>query len=262
MPSGSDLGPLGPPHGPLRHESVLATGETFTLHARLLRSLEFREINVREAFTIVDASGTFFRASFQATDGKTGTALAYEQMSRSTESPARITLVCAVLARQKMLVVVQKATELGAVRVVPVFSDHSVPAAALQKEKPWAWHGQALRASRQCRRASVPEVRETVALEQALTASFWKDAAGRFFLDDELRGGEDGKLCSIETSASTPSDYVLAVGPEGGWSAGERDLLRARGAAPLWLGSRVLRAETAVFAGLSVLQHRLGDLGP
>ncbi|HEX7669547.1 MAG TPA: RsmE family RNA methyltransferase [Polyangiaceae bacterium] len=251
---------LGSPHGPLRHESVLALGETFTLHAGLLRSLAFREVNVREAFTIVDASGVFFRASFQATDGKTGSALAYERMSRSTESPARITLVCAVLGRQKMLVVVQKATELGAVRIVPVFSDHSVPPAALEKEKPWAWGGQALRASRQCRRASVPEVRETMALPEALAAGFWKEAAARFFLDDELRDGESGSV--IQTRVIEPSSYVLAVGPEGGWSARERDLLRARGAAPLWLGSRILRAETAVFAGLSVLQHRLGDLGP
>jgi 16S rRNA (uracil1498-N3)-methyltransferase len=249
----------GPLHGPLRHESVLVLGETFTLHAGLLRSLAFREINVQEAFTIVDASGTFFRASFQSTDGKTGRALAYEQMRRSTESPARITLVCAVLGRQKMLVVVQKATELGAVRIVPVFSDHSVPTTALQKEKPWAWAGQALRASRQCRRASVPEVRETVALEEALAAPFWKEAAGRFFLDDELRAGETG---SLEGQSAEPSSYVLAVGPEGGWSARERDRLRNQAAQPLWLGSRILRAETAVFAGLSVLQYRLGDLGP
>jgi 16S rRNA (uracil1498-N3)-methyltransferase len=54
---------------------------------------------------------------------------------------------------------------------------------------------------------------------------------------------------------------VLAVGPEGGWSARERLLFRDSGATTLRLGSRILRAETAVFAGLSVLQHRLGDLG-
>lgn len=250
---------LGPPHAPLSYASVLSAGESFTLDAGLLRSLRFREINVREAFTIVDAAGTFFRASLQAASDTTGSALIYEQMASSTESPARITLMCAVLARQKMLVVVQKATELGSVRVVPVFSDHSVVAAELQKEKPWAWQGQALKASRQCRRASVPEVRETVPLKRALESSFWTDAAGRFFLDDDIRSGESA---SLTASTSSPSDYVLAVGPEGGWSAAERDLFRAHGATPLCFGSRILRAETAVFAGLSVLQHRLGDLGP
>jgi 16S rRNA (uracil1498-N3)-methyltransferase len=50
------------------------------------------------------------------------------------------------------------------------------------------------------------------------------------------------------------------VGPEGGWSDAERALLAAKGATPLRLGGRVLRAETAVFAGLTVLQYALGDL--
>ena len=56
------------------------------------------------------------------------------------------------------------------------------------------------------------------------------------------------------------ADLVLVVGPEGGWSDAERAKLGAAGAAPIALGARVLRAETAVFAGLAVVQHRLGDL--
>ncbi|RYG67339.1 RsmE family RNA methyltransferase, partial [bacterium] len=57
-----------------------------------------------------------------------------------------------------------------------------------------------------------------------------------------------------------PAEYVLFVGPEGGFSDDERAILLERGALPLRLGNRVLRAETAVFAGLTVLQHRLGDM--
>ena len=53
---------------------------------------------------------------------------------------------------------------------------------------------------------------------------------------------------------------VLAVGPEGGWSDEERAMLVTRGAVPLQLGGRVLRAETAVFAGLTLLQHAFGDM--
>jgi 16S rRNA (uracil1498-N3)-methyltransferase len=53
----------------------------------------------------------------------------------------------------------------------------------------------------------------------------------------------------------------LAVGPEGGWSDTERELLRRSGALPLALGGRVLRAETAVIAGIFLAQYVLGDLG-
>lgn len=253
-------GQIGSLHAPMRHSTTLSVGLPFALDAQHLRSLKYREINVREAFTIIDAAGNFFRASLKAVDHNTGEALAYEQMTSSTESPAQITLLCAVLSRQKMLVVVQKATELGCVRVVPVHSDHSVPLADLQKEKPWAWPGQALKASRQCRRASVPEVLQALPLETALAATYWTDATQRFYLDDATASGDSGSPFNNVPTATT--DYALAVGPEGGWSARERTLFANARATTLRLGSRILRAETAVFAGLSVLQHRLGDLGP
>lgn len=250
---------VAPSYAPIAHASALQVNETFTLNRAQLQALSFREINVREAFTIVDAEGTFFRASFKAEDGNSGEALAYEQMKSSPESNARITLLCAVLSRQKMLIVVQKATELGVVRVIPVLSDHSVQPPDMDKEKPWAWPGQALKASRQCRRASVPEVTKTIALKDALTSNTWTEAATRYFLDDEEVNGHELTWPAHQDAA--PKNYVLAVGPEGGWSARERALFRDSGATTLRLGSRILRAETAVFAGLSVLQHRLGDLG-
>jgi len=250
-----------PAYAPITHADVLKVDQTITLGRAQLQALAFREINVREAFTIVDAGGTFFRASFKAEEGDRGEALVYEQMPSSPESPARITLLCAVLARQKMLIVVQKATELGVMRVVPVLSDHSVQPPDMEKEKPWAWPGQALKASRQCRRASVPEVTETITLQEAITSKLWTDAASRYFLDDEPVPGHELAWPTHAEGAVTPKNYVLAVGPEGGWSARERLLFRDSGATTLRLGSRILRAETAVFAGLSVLQHRLGDLG-
>jgi 16S rRNA (uracil1498-N3)-methyltransferase len=246
------------PHllAPLQFKGVLAVGETIALDVDQMNKLAFREVHVKEAFTIVSHDGTFFRASLKSASPTEGSAVVYEQMGASTESPARITLVCAVLGRQRMITVVQKATELGCVRVVPVFTEHSVQPADLEKEKPWAWPGQAIKASRQCRRASVPEVLSVLPLETALAATYWKDARGRFSMDDrEARRREDPFA-----KGEAPGDYALAVGPEGGWSDAERARLEKAGARPLALGSRVLRAETAVFAGLAILQHRLGDL--
>lgn len=250
--------PLSSPNAPIVHPAPLAEDMRFALGKDAMRALAFREVNVKEAFTLVDSTGTFFRASLQAAAGDTGEAIAYERMRGSPESPARITLVCAVLGRQRMLVVTQKATELGCVRVVPVISELSVQPRDLEREKPWAWSGQALKAARQCRRASIPEVRKSEPLARIFDQPFWKDAHARFVLDDRAPEGVDP--FPLPGERPREQDVVLAIGPEGGWSESERTTLAQRGAQPLALGTRVLRAETAVFAGVSVLQHRLGDL--
>lgn len=240
----------------IRVVSELAEGASFALSAQHIAALNFREIRVSEAFTVIDASGGFFRASLTTLEGESGTALAYERMQGPTESPARITLLCAVLGRQRMITVVQKATELGCVQIIPVLSERSVQPKELAKEKPWAWQGQAKKASRQCRRSSVPEVRETQPLAKALASEIWTHAQCKFFLDDRITREGDPFA-----RAGASGDYVLAVGPEGGWSQSECGALEHAGAIPLRLGTRVLRAETAVYSGLTILQYRLGDLG-
>jgi len=158
-----------------------------------------------------------------------------------------------------MLVVVQKATELGVARVVPVISERSVQRDGLEHEKPHAGPKQALRAARQCRRASLPEVREPIELISALEDRCFTEADLRVYLDD--RSSRQSALDNTATeSKGARRRIVFAVGPEGGWSDQERAMLDARGASPLTLGGRVLRAETAVFAGLTLLQHAYGDM--
>lgn len=247
---------LPPQNEPLVHNQNLEPGQRIKLDARQAKGLAFRGINPKEAFTLVDAGGGFFRASLVALTEKDGEALVYEHMVHSPESPAHITLVCAVLARQRMLGVIQKATELGVVRVVPVISERSVQRDGLAHEKAHAWPGQALRAARQCRRASVPEVRSTVPLAAALDDPSFQKAAHRFYLDLD---GVSGR------SALPPRDgeaveLAFAVGPEGGWTDAEQKLLSSRGATALRFGGRVLRAETAVLVGIARLQHLYGDL--
>ena len=93
-------------------------------------------------------------------------------------------------------------------------------------------------------------------LERVFEDAAWKDATLRYTLDDRV--GEPLAIPSRDRSA--PVEIAFAVGPEGGWSDDERALLQRHGALPLRLGGRVLRAETAVFVGLTVLQYTLGDL--
>jgi 16S rRNA (uracil1498-N3)-methyltransferase len=245
------------PYAPIRTAKKLEVGTEVLLDAGVAKSLRFREINEKEAFTLRDGDGDYFRASVLSATPERVMAAVYEKLPTSPESDARITLVCAVLARQRMLLVVQKATELGVSRIIPVFSAHSVGPAGLAHEKAHAWPGQALRAARQCRRASVPEMRNAMPLAQVFEDPVWQDAALRYTLDDRA---------TIEAAPwpkrerGRPLEVVFAVGPEGGWSDAERATLQEQRARPLRLGGRVLRAETAVLVGLTVLQYALGDL--
>jgi 16S rRNA (uracil1498-N3)-methyltransferase len=252
---------MAPPslNAPLRHTAKLVEGQCVPLDAFQVKALRHRAVNEKEAFTIVDRNGHFFRASLKSMNKSGGEALVYERMVGSTESPVDITLLCAVLQRQRMLVVVQKATELGVARIVPVLSERSVQRDGLAHEKAHAWPKQALRAARQCRRASLPEVREATELTAAVEDDNFATADLRLYLDDvesSPRALDNGESWASRVGRRV----VLAVGPEGGWSDEERAMLKHRGAVPLRLGGRVLRAETAVFASLALLQHSFGDM--
>lgn len=246
---------------PIRHPEALTLGRTIRLDTRAAEQLRFRAIRPKEAFTLLDRDQRYFRASLVTLETSHATALVYEAMPAPTESPARITLVCAVLGRQRMLAVIQKATELGVVRVIPVVSERSVQFDGLAHEKAHAWPAQALRAARQCRRASLPEIREAVSLEAALVDPAFLGADLRVHLDDrEALGDASSFALGRATDAGGPKDIVFCVGPEGGFSEGERRRFEDADVTQLRLGGRVLRAETAALVGLGLLQHVYGDL--
>jgi 16S rRNA (uracil1498-N3)-methyltransferase len=183
-------------------------------------------------------------------DDKGGRAVAYERMSRSPEPTVDVTLACAVLARQRMHLVVQKATELGVRRIIPLLTDHSVPPDALEHEQVHAWPGHVARAAKQCRRSSLPHLLAPAALDAFLASPLFAATELRLFLDDR----SDPSPAPPEP----PRRIVLLVGPEGGFSDAERQRLAAH-ARPFVLGGRVLRAETAVLVGLTAVHMTWGD---
>lgn len=246
----------GPSHmaaDPVLDAPALAARVPFAFDAATAARLRRREVKEKEAFTARAADGAFWRASVQELRADGGTALPYERMAASPEATVEITLACAVLGRQRMLFVAQKATELGAARIVPLLTEHSVLAGDLVHEKAHAWPGQVLRAAKQCRRSSLPELTPATTLDAFLASPAFGDADLRVCLDD-VGGGEvprDG----------APRRVVLLTGPEGGFSDAERAKLA--GKASSWrLGGRVLRAETAVFVGLTAVHMTWGDFRP
>ncbi|MDQ3917919.1 MAG: 16S rRNA (uracil(1498)-N(3))-methyltransferase [Acidobacteriota bacterium] len=174
------------------------------------------------------------------------------------ESPLELTLGVALLKGEKFDLVVQKATELGATRVVPLETRRAdvrlrdAKEAARRVER---WRRLALEASKQSGRARVPVVAEPTTLD-----SLTSDAprAGELRLLFAERGG-DGLDAITFNNGSRPVVTAL-VGPEGGWDDEEIALARGRGSTIITLGGRTLRAETAAIAVAALLQHLFGDL--
>ena len=235
---------------PLTISATLKLDDPFRFDRGLAKRLRMREVNATEAFTLRDGSGVYFRASVKEYDAKGGLAVAYERMSRSPEPTIDVTLVCAVLARQRMHLVVQKATELGVRRIVPLLTEFSVKPNALEQEQPHAWAGHIARATKQCRRSSLPHLLGPAALDAFLASPLLAATELRLFLDDR----SDPSRAPVEP----PKRIVLFVGHEGGFSDAERQRLSAQ-ARPWVLGGRVLRAETAAIVGLTAVHTTWGD---
>lgn len=169
------------------------------------------------------------------------------------ESPLRITLLQGIARGEKMDWILQKATELGIARVLPVESERSeVKLDAQRAAKRLAhWRGIVLSACEQSGRASVPEVAAPQPLAQGAGL---RD--GRGFILDPLADASLSSLRDASLQACT-----IAIGPEGGWSPRDRERLVAAGYEGLRLGPRVLRTETAGIAAIAALQALRGDLG-
>jgi len=172
----------------------------------------------------------------------------------SRESALQLVLLQGVARGEKMDLILQKATELGATAFHPLWSQRSeVKLDEARTEKRLAhWRSVVSSACEQSGRAFVPDVAAPVSLAAALSAL---PAGGlRLILDPE------GELSFGTLAIDGTHPVYLAIGPEGGWSDLDRTELRAAGFGGLKLGPRILRTETAGLAAIAALQARFGDL--
>jgi 16S rRNA (uracil1498-N3)-methyltransferase len=172
------------------------------------------------------------------------------------ESPCSITLAQAILKGDRMSWLVQKATELGVTRIVPMETARVVarPATGVVARH-GRWERIAREAVKQCGRVVVPTVDRPRAF-----AEVTREVAGH---DVAWICWEGGGLAlgAAAAQAGRPGRLLLLVGPEGGFTSEEVTLAEAAGARSVSLGPRVLRAESAGLAAVALCQYLFGDLG-
>jgi 16S rRNA (uracil1498-N3)-methyltransferase len=169
----------------------------------------------------------------------------------------KIILAQAILKGDRMDWAIQKATELGVGSLVPIISERVIARPRTERLGPQRerWQRIAFEAAQQAERWEVPEVQAPTELVPWLRSA---SGAVKVFLSERSEGGS---LDSVNWPQDADSLILLLIGPEGGWSAAEREVAYASGFTPATLGARILRAETAALAAVAIIQSRLGELG-
>ncbi|MCA1768468.1 MAG: 16S rRNA (uracil(1498)-N(3))-methyltransferase [Halomonas sp.] len=171
------------------------------------------------------------------------------------ESALIVHLGQAISKGDRMDYAIQKAVELGVAAITPLYTEHGDVRLRGEREvkKLAHWQAVAISACEQCGRARVPPVHSPMALADWLAE---RDEALRLV----LHPATDFEAKALLECEVAPASVALVIGPEGGLAEVEVEAARARGFAPLSLGPRILRTETAPVVALSLLQHRFGDL--
>jgi len=179
--------------------------------------------------------------------GKRRGVLTCEEQTRPQQNPPDLWLLFAPIKKTRTDFIVEKAAEMGTARIFPVQTDFT-NSERIRRDRLQA---HAVEAAEQCGGTYVPEVMEMQKLDRVLAN--WPEGRRLMFCDEALVGAEkalDGQ--------SGP--WAILIGPEGGFSEHERAGLRGLPfATPVSLGPRILRADTAAVAALTVWQQALGD---
>lgn len=228
---------------PLRAGAEVALGRE---QARYLFAV--MRLKARAPVAVFNGRDGEWRAEVAAT-GRAGRLTALAQ-SAPQRVPPDIWLLFAPLKKARTDFVVEKATELGAARLVPVFTRHT-NAERLRADR---LARIAVEAAEQCGETHVPAIAEPQRLSALLDR--WEPGRRLVFCDE----GRTARPAASVLAAAQPGPWAILVGPEGGFAPDEAERLRGLPfVQPVTLGPRVLRADTAALAALALWQASLGD---
>lgn len=179
----------------------------------------------------------------------------FERLALPSEPDLLITLVQVLPKKEKMELIIQKATELGVGTIIPCVSARSITLAErdVTQKKSHRWTSVARKAAEQSRRRVIPLIRECVAFTSALELVSQSDLKIMLYEKEPTRRLHD--LMPMK-----PRSLAIVAGAEGGFTEEEIMLARTKQFIPVRLGGRILRSETASIAAISIAQFLWGDL--
>ena len=246
---------FAPPESFSREQTVTLSGDEAQHMRGVLRLKPGDEVFV------FDGEGNEYRCRIESLRRDEAALAVLEKLdAKSPESPLEIVLALGLVKGEKFDLVVQKATELGVARIVPVMTKLSD--IRLRDERDAArrtlrWRRIAQEAAKQSGRAVVPTIDEPVTFDSLLENCSTGEGSALCLMFAERDG--EGLMEAIE-AVQRPQSVTALVGPEGGWTDEEIESARRAGWRIVTLGGRILRAETAAITVAALLQHTCGDL--
>ncbi len=218
-------------------------------------------LSVGDKITVADGERNKYFVEIVSMDNKKVIGRIKDEVEKKIEPEARITLVQGVPKSKKMDLIVQKSTELGIDKVIPVETRRTVvklkPSKAKRRVK--RWQKIAREAAKQSGRARIPHVGRLIKFREI------KELMAEY--DLILIPWEDEEQISLKEvvrklkKTGQGKRIMIIIGPEGGFASQEVELIRDEGAYSVSLGPRILRTETAGIVATTMVLYELGDLG-
>jgi 16S rRNA (uracil1498-N3)-methyltransferase len=241
----------------IRLDHVPQLDQEVPLSEKALRALSIWQARAGEVVTVIDGQMTSYLARLTSLEEGSASCVPFQRLRTPVESPIQIEVYLSSPDDEGFEQVLHKLTELGVNRIVSIKSECTVTqeVRVVSQENSHSWPEVIRKASRQCRRAMLPEFLEVHSFTEALSCVATKE------LKLMLHEGDTAWSLTEGFGSFKPQSVALMVGPEGGFSAEEVEQAQTEGVLPVSLGSRILRTNTATIVAVALVQSYLGDLG-
>ena len=228
------------------HVSQLFVGEVQLPEREAHHARDVLRLGVSDEVELFDDAGQTALGVVQKADG-TGFLVQVDSITHATRASVKITVASAVPKGDRADWLVEKLSEIGVDRFIPLHTERSV-VLPTGKGKRDRWLRLAIESAKQSRRAGVMQIDELTPLDQAIGA-LAPAAAGWYFSTED-----DGAIPMAEIIRGlSASEILLAIGPEGGWTSQELSRMRECGLTAVRLTATILRVETAAIAAAAIV---------
>lgn len=212
-----------------------------------------------EEIGVFDGSGAQWTVELDEVSSRTALGHVTDVTRPSTEPVIDITLYQSLIDAAQFELVLQKGVELGVKRFVPVLTERvrGAGSTGASESRQARWSRILQEAAEQSGRVLVPEVDAPISLEEA----FAEPLSGQFIVPWEGEATLSLREALQSRQSVSREAVSILIGPKGGLTGAEIEFLKGKGAIPVTLGSRILRAETAAIATVSAVLYELGELG-
>lgn len=204
---------------------------------------------------LADGSGRDYEVELKEVSARAASAFVVGERPSPLEPSVELVLYQSLVRPQRFELVLEKGTEIGVSRFVPLLSGRAQVRTAAGSQRTQRWRRIVSEAAEQCGRGRVPAVDPPAPFEEAV-----RSAPGLRLIPWESERSQ-GLRSYLRALEEQPASVSLIIGPEGGFAEEEVELARRAGCVPVSLGPRILRSETAGIVAAALVMHELGEMG-